>query len=303
MNITEYYYRVVDLPTWVGLTWACYVAAGLVVIATILLLAGKLRWFARSLGLVALVVIVGVLYDIQGQSIRLMSFGGHYRHLPRHSPAIRIWARAGMVAIPAVAIAIMTSAWGATRQTQRSQVPHQLKAGRQHFLRKEYDAALREYNRAIQAAPELAEAYWGRGCIHEAKGNVALALADFTTAIECDGRFGRAYFERAKMRVDLGDFDGALADFGQLTILQANDPGLYLSRGVCFLKKGLHKDAAADFRRVLKLTNHTDFAEPAKSYLHQCESQALPPALPGTTQNGWSPGPPVQKPTSQDHVV
>lgn len=142
MNITEYYYRVVDLPTWVGLTWACYVAAGLVVIATILLLAGKLRWFARSLGLVALVVIVGVLYDIQGQSIRLMSFGGHYRHLPRHSPAIRIWARAGMVAIPAVAIAIMTSAWGATRQTQRSQVPHQLKAGRQHFLRKEYDAAL-----------------------------------------------------------------------------------------------------------------------------------------------------------------
>jgi tetratricopeptide (TPR) repeat protein len=248
--------------------------------------------------MVALVVIVGVLYDIQGQTVRLTSFGGHNSRLPRHSPTVRIWAQGGMIAIPAAAIAIMMSGWGATQRTMRSEVPRQLKVGRHHFLRKEYDLALREYNRAIQAAPDLAEAYWGRGCIHQAKGDLALALADFQKAIDSDPRFGKAYLERARIRADLGDFDGALADFGQVTALQATDPGLYLCRGVCFLKKGLHKDAAADFRRVLKLTNHSDFAEPAKNYLQQCESQAFPSTLPAPNPNGSPSGTPAQKPSS-----
>jgi len=303
MNIGEFYYRVVDYPSWVGLTWALYGAAALVVIATVVLLTGKLRWFARVLGLVALVIIMGVLYDIQGQTVRWVSFGGHYVHMPRHSPAVRIWARGGMVAIPAVAIAIMMSGWGATQRTLRLQVPRQLKTGRHHFLRKEYAAALRDYNRATKLAPELAEAYWGRGCVHQAKGDVALALADFQQAIDSDPRFGRAYLERAKIRAELGDFDGALADFGQVSVLQANDPGLYLCRGVCFLKKGLPEDAAADFRRVLKLTNHSDFAEPAKSYLRQCESQTFPSTLPPPNPNGSPSESTAQKSSSQDYFV
>ncbi len=300
MNISEFYYRVVDYPTWVGLKWALYAAAGMVVIATILLLVGRLGWFARALGLVALVVVMGVLYDIQGQTVKLMSFAGHYRYLHRFSPTARIWARGGMVAVPAAAAAIMLSAWGATQQKLRSQVPRQLKTGRQHFLRKEYDAALREYHRAIQAAPDLAEGYWGRGCVHQAKGDRAVALADFQRAIECDPRFGRAYLERARIRAELGDFDGALADFGQLTVLQANDPSLYLCRGVCFLKKGLLNDAAADFRRVLKLTNHSDFAEPAKNYLRQCESQTFPSTPPAPNPNGSPSEFPARKPSSHD---
>ena len=38
------------------------------------------------------------------------------------------------------------------------------------------------------------------------------------------------------------------------------------------MKKGLLREAAADFQRVLKLTNHSDFAEPAKQYLRECEA-------------------------------
>ncbi|HKI19616.1 MAG TPA: tetratricopeptide repeat protein [Isosphaeraceae bacterium] len=301
MNMSEFYYNVVDYPSWVGLNWAMYAAAGLVVVAAILLIIGKFRWFARALGLVALVVMMGVLYDIQGQTVRLVSFGGHARHImPRYSVATRIWARCAMVAIPAVAIAIMTGAWETARRTMRSQVPRQLKTGRQHFLRKEYDAALGEYNRATHVAPELAEAYWGRGCVHHAKGDHASALADFHKAIECDPRFARAYLERAKIRAELGDFDAALSDFGQLAVLQGNDPGLYLSRGVCFMKKGQHQEAAADFRKVLKLTNHSDFAEPAKSYLHQCESQTFPSTQPAPNPNGSPSEFPVRKPSRYD---
>ena len=71
------------------------------------------------------------------------------------------------------------------------------------------------------------------------------------------------------MRTESGDLDGALADFGQLMLIRANDPDTYLQRGVCLVKKGLVDDAVADFHRVLKLTNHSDYAEPAKDYLRQ----------------------------------
>ena len=56
--------------------------------------------------------------------------------------------------------------------------------------------------------------------------------------------------------------------------IRANDPETYLNRGICLVKKGLVSEAAADFQRVLKLTNHSDFAEPAKQYLRECESTA-----------------------------
>ena len=42
------------------------------------------------------------------------------------------------------------------------------------------------------------------------------------------------------------------------------------------MKKGQSSDAVADFERVLKLTNHSDFAEPAKKFLRQFEGQANP---------------------------
>jgi hypothetical protein len=36
---------------------------------------------------------------------------------------------------------------------------------------------------------------------------------------------------------------------------------------------------------VLKLTNHTDFAEPAKKYLHECQGDT-PGSLPASGANG-----------------
>ena len=129
--------------------------------------------------------------------------------------------------------------------------------------------------RPSDAAPDLAEAYCRRGSVYQEMGKTALALADLDRAIECDPRLASAYLERGKMRTESGDLDGALADFGQLMLIRANDPDSYLHRGICLVKKGLVDDAAADFHRVLKLTNHSDFAEPAKEYLRQIlEDQA-----------------------------
>ena len=51
--------------------------------------------------------------------------------------------------------------------------------------------------------------------------------------------------------------------------MRPNDAECYLNRGVCLAKKGILSDAILDFQRVLKLTNHSDYAEPARYYLDQ----------------------------------
>ena len=84
----------------------------------------------------------------------------------------------------------------------------------------------------------------------------------------------------------------------------ANDPESYLNRGICLMKKGRSNDAVSDFQRVLKLTNHSDFAEPAKNYLRQFESQTQSSA-PATNANTPRAPPFVEtspKTTSYDRI-
>ena len=81
-----------------------------------------------------------------------------------------------------------------------------------------------------------------------------------------------------------------------------NDPDFYLSRGICLMKKGLSSEAAADFERVLKLTNHSDFAEPAKKYLHEYESHTSASSTPTGATAPAAP-PYSSKPAAQDYVV
>ena len=114
------------------------------------------------------------------------------------------------------------------RYRLRSQVPRHLKAGRKHFAQKDYEAALREYNQAIDAAPSWPRPIAAAASFYHAMGKTAQALTDLDRAIECDPRLPSAYLERGKMRTESGDFDGALADFGQLMVIRANDPDTYL---------------------------------------------------------------------------
>ena len=68
----------------------------------------------------------------------------------RYSERTRLALLVGLVALPAVAAVVMSSVFVSTRRRLRAQVPRHLKAGRSHLAQKEFQAALREYNQAIQ---------------------------------------------------------------------------------------------------------------------------------------------------------
>ena len=283
MRFSQIYHRVINWPGPAALVVALVAAVAVLVLAAVLLYQGKVKWIARGLGVIGVMLLMFVLWVVHEQ---LMVWSPDYgitaiRH--RYSPRVRTLAMVALFCLPAGAIAVMTSVFRSTQRWLREMVPSHLRLGRTHLVRKEYGAALREYAQAIKTAPELAEPYCRRGSVYQAMGESALALADFDRAIERDPQMASAYLQRARLRTECGDLENALADFGTLMSLRVNDPEAYLNRGICLVKKGLVTPAIADFERVLKLTNHSDFAEPARNYIRYCQEQ---PALSPSSGNG-----------------
>ena len=301
MRLAEIYERAINWPNRMGIIVTLAVAT-FSVVAGFALSFRKPKWFGRSLGLIGLGVLMALLFvvfeqtntETSGPSITIKRY--------RYSESTRLQVLGTMIVLPCAAAAVMWCGYLRSQYQRRSQVPRHLKAGRKHFVQKDFDSALREYNEAVNAAPELAEAYCRRGLVYHEMGKTAQALTDLDQAIQCDPQLPTAYLERAKMRTESGDLDGALADFGQLMLIRAHDPETYLQRGICLVKKGLANDAIADFHRVLKLTNHSDYAEPAKNYLRQVlENQSgTPPQFRG---NGSSVLPLSPQPRAQDHAI
>jgi tetratricopeptide (TPR) repeat protein len=308
MIAAQIFQRIVNAPSPAGVAIASAVAVALLILGCGMLAAGKKRWLGGGLGALGFLTILAALMLVEAQTVQTREGESITVTRPRYSEGARRLARLGLIGLPALAGAVAVALWAAAQRRLRSRVPRQLKAGRKHFFRKEYDSALVEYTKAIQIAPYLAEAYCGRGCVHHAMGDTAQALADLDRAVECDPRMAPAFIERAKLRTEAGDLDGALADFERLMLLRATDPELYLNRGICLLKKGQVKDAVADFHRVLKLTNHSDFAEPAKYYLRQFEvpGEAGAAEAAGTLNpagNGAPASTAMPQPKAEDYVL
>jgi lipoprotein NlpI len=302
MRGAELYDRVINWPDHLWLTGMFVTGVVLIVLAAGLLSIGRLRVFARAMGILAVVIIMLAMFVIHEQTE--VEKVGRYITVTRsrYPEATRFEIRLALLGLPAAAALVMSTVLSTTQRRLRSTIPDHLKEGRKLLALGQYDPAMDEINKALRIAPYLGEAYYQRGCIHEARGQLELALADFDQALRSDPQLALAYLRRGRLRTERGDLDGGLADFDQVMIMRPNDAECYLHRGVCLAKKGILSDAILDFQRVLKLTNHSDYAEPARYYLEQLGGQnPIPPAAPSL--NGSTHAPAAPSPSPPDYVL
>jgi tetratricopeptide (TPR) repeat protein len=240
-----------------------------IVIAALLLSIGRLRPLAYTLGLLGVLALMFALFLIHEQQVvERMNEYVTIKHW-RYGESARFQARVALLGLPAAAAFVMLQVLWTTQRRRRRTLPGHLRDGRISLVHGNYDAAMAAFNEALKIAPYLGDAYLQRGCVHEAKGDRAAALADYDHALRCDPQLSGAYLHRGRLRIELGELDAASDDFGRFMNMRPNDVEGYLNRGICFAKKGDAVNATADFQRVLKLTNHSDFADPARIYLDQ----------------------------------
>lgn len=160
------------------------------------------------------------------------------------------------------------------------------------------EAPLKDINRAIELAPNIA-AYWkNRGVMMLVLLNkIPESIADFTRAIELDLKFVDAlvfrcnaysrsgkndlaaadatrcielqpndlnhYFNRAMARLKLNDHQGALGDLDEVIRRDPKNVKAYPNRAECYTALGRKKEAAADWEQYLALGGGRTFGDEA----------------------------------------
>jgi tetratricopeptide (TPR) repeat protein len=88
----------------------------------------------------------------------------------------------------------------------------QLDGGLARAWQGDLDGAIRAFDRAIAAEPDLALAYLNRGLAWQARGDLGRALADLNRAVARDRTGARAYYHRSRLHRARGDAARAEAD-------------------------------------------------------------------------------------------
>jgi lipoprotein NlpI len=127
-------------------------------------------------------------------------------------------------------------------------------AGVTHLQMKEYDRAIRDFDRALAIQPGFVVAWRQRGLAHTAKGDYHRAVADYEHALVLAPNDTRLLTERGEVYVLLNDFPDALQDFDRAISLKPDHAATLERRGRTHFILGNFAQAAADLERGLSVS-------------------------------------------------
>ena len=145
------------------------------------------------------------------------------------------------------AVAVSTFAAKSPAPKDQSDVGSHVNKGVALAQQKQYDAAIAEFNAAIQANPKNVRAYVNRGTAYRAQQKYDLAMADFAKAIELAPNDESGYFERGQTLVMQKQYSDALPDLNKAAELKADDANAIRMRGFAEIGLTDWDKAIADF--------------------------------------------------------
>ncbi|THB70910.1 MAG: tetratricopeptide repeat protein, partial [Desulfovibrio sp.] len=132
-----------------------------------------------------------------------------------------------------------------------------LDAARHAELMGESDEARRLFDQAISSGEleggALAEAYNARGDFFAVRGDTQAALADFEQALELDPDKAAYWYDRGVLRKESGDLQGALEDLTRAVDLDSSHALAHMERASCLQRLGDSGAAAQDRERLAEL--------------------------------------------------
>lgn len=117
----------------------------------------------------------------------------------------------------------------------------------------EFDLAIQDFNKSIEAFPYDAKVYSNRGIAYANKGEFDRAILDYNKAIELNPKLANPYNNRGNAYSHKGDFDRAIADFNKSIEINPHQAMVYNNRGLAYGMKGILDQAIADFSKAIEL--------------------------------------------------
>jgi len=121
----------------------------------------------------------------------------------------------------------------------------------------QYDAAIEDFSRALEANPRLALARIDRGLAYQAMGDLVQAITDFTWAILINPSQPEAYNLRGIAYTEAGLWSEAIADYNRAISLDPTNAAYWNNRAWAQLQLNNHAGAQLDFLQFLLRLNLT----------------------------------------------
>jgi tetratricopeptide (TPR) repeat protein len=113
--------------------------------------------------------------------------------------------------------------------------------------------ALKEYEKAVAAAPGFASAYLRWGMVHEALGDRKKALNCYLKAGEADPMFLLAFFDQGLMYKHLKKRDEALESYRRCVALDPDNAAAHNNMGLIYSDKRDFENAVKEFEEILRI--------------------------------------------------
>ena len=132
--------------------------------------------------------------------------------------------------------------------------------GLAHYDRGDLEAAIADYNRAIDLVPDIGRVYYNRGLAYYDQGDFVAAVADYTRSIELEPSYVNVYNNRGLAYYDQGDFVAAMADYDEAIERDPLNVLAYYNRGLVHVALQDVEAAIADYSRAIELSPTEAFA-------------------------------------------
>lgn len=118
---------------------------------------------------------------------------------------------------------------------------------------KRYDAAIADFDKAIELLPDYAEAYNSRGISRSATGNLAASTSDFDVALRIRPKYPNALNNRAANAFLANDLPAAIADYTTVLALEPTHALAWTNRGLAHAKLGNAERALEDLNVAIEI--------------------------------------------------
>lgn len=139
----------------------------------------------------------------------------------------------------------------------------------------DFENAIEDYDTAIRLGEDYTYVYFNRGVAKADSGDKKGAIKDYNKAISFDPAFVHAYNRRASAKSDLGDKKGAIEDYNTVVRLKPEKDLLilaYVNRGVAKSNLADEKGAIEDYNTVIRLKPEGDLL--ALTYVNRARAKS-----------------------------
>ncbi|MBN1275946.1 MAG: DUF898 family protein [Deltaproteobacteria bacterium] len=125
--------------------------------------------------------------------------------------------------------------------------------GRLYAAKGEIPQAIKDYSQALEIDDKNVDSFYNRGLLYAEMERYEEAIKDFDSAIKLDPRAADAYCNRGNAHYLMGRTDAAIVDYSEALKIKPNDSDVYFNRGLVYLNKGDKANSDAAFKKATQL--------------------------------------------------